>query len=51
MSKLDELLVIDGVDEGTAGELQARARDVSGSPEQSEPLENARALGRRRQSG
>ena len=28
MSKLDELLVIDGVDEATAGELQARARDV-----------------------
>jgi N utilization substance protein A len=26
--ELDELLVIDGVDEDTAGELQARARDV-----------------------
>ena len=25
--EVDELLVIDGVDEGTAGELQTRARD------------------------
>ncbi|MFD2738367.1 transcription termination factor NusA [Sulfitobacter aestuarii] len=42
--ELDELLVIDGVDEGTAGELQARARDVLEAQNKA-ALENARALG------
>jgi N utilization substance protein A len=41
---LDELLVIDGVDEGTAGELQARARDVLEALNKA-AMENARALG------
>jgi N utilization substance protein A len=41
---LDELLVIDGVDEGTAGELQARARDVLEALNKT-AMENARALG------
>jgi len=41
---LDELLVIDGVDEGTAGELQARARDHLEALNK-QALENARALG------
>ncbi|MBT8411321.1 MAG: transcription termination/antitermination protein NusA, partial [Octadecabacter sp.] len=40
----DELLVIDGVDEATAGELQARARDVIDA-KNAKALENARALG------
>jgi len=40
----DELLVIDGVDEATAGELQARARDVIDA-KNNLALENARALG------
>ncbi len=40
----EELLVIDGVDEGTAGELQARARDVLEAAAKA-ALENARALG------
>ncbi len=40
----DELLVIDGVDEGTAEELQARARDVLEAAAKA-ALENARALG------
>ena len=42
--ELDELLVIDGVDEGTAGELQARARDVLEAQNKA-AMENARALG------
>ncbi|MEZ5725233.1 transcription termination factor NusA [uncultured Paracoccus sp.] len=40
----DELLSIDGVDEGTADELQARARDVIEAANKA-ALENARALG------
>ena len=40
----DELLSIDGVDEGTAGELQARARDVLEARNKA-ALDNARALG------
>ncbi|SHE95690.1 NusA antitermination factor [Ruegeria intermedia] len=42
--ELDELLVIDGVDEGTANELQARARDVIEAQAKA-ALDNARALG------
>ncbi|MDF1729108.1 MAG: transcription termination factor NusA [Sulfitobacter sp.] len=42
--ELDELLVIDGVDEDTAQELQARARDVLEAQNQA-ALESARALG------
>lgn len=42
--EVDELLVIDGVDEATAGELQARARDVIDA-QNTKALENARALG------
>ncbi len=42
--ELDELLVIDGVDEETANELQARARDVLEAQNKA-ALENARALG------
>jgi N utilization substance protein A len=42
--EVDELLVIDGVDEETAGELQARARDVI-EAQATEALEKARALG------
>ena len=45
--EVDELLVIDGVDEGTAGELQARARDIL-KPKQ-KAHGNARRLGCRRQ--
>jgi N utilization substance protein A len=41
---IDELLVIDGVDEDTANELQARARDVL-EEQNRKALENARALG------
>lgn len=41
---LDELLAIEGVDEGTASELQARARDVLEAKTKA-ALENARALG------
>jgi len=41
---LDELLVIDGVDESTAEELQARARDHIEEMNR-KALENARALG------
>ena len=41
---VDELLVIDGVDEATAGELQARARDVI-------EAENTRAMARARELG
>ncbi len=40
----DELLVIDGVDEGTAGELQARARDHLDALNKA-ALDRARALG------
>ncbi|MFC4669237.1 transcription termination factor NusA [Seohaeicola nanhaiensis] len=40
----DELLVIEGVDEDTAGELQARARDYLEAQNKA-ALENARALG------
>jgi N utilization substance protein A len=40
----DELLSIDGVDEGTAEELQARARDVLEAANKA-ALESARALG------
>jgi len=42
--EVDELLVIDGVDEATASELQARARDVIDA-QNAKALENARALG------
>ena len=42
--EVDELLVIDGVDEETAAELQARARDVL-EAQAAEALEKARALG------
>ncbi|MCL4122721.1 UNVERIFIED_CONTAM: hypothetical protein GTU68_021720 [Idotea baltica] len=42
--EVDELLVIDGVDEATAGELQARARDVI-EAKNAKAMENARALG------
>ena len=42
--ELDELLVIDGVDEGTAQELQARARDYLEAQARA-ALEAARALG------
>ncbi|MEO1138754.1 MAG: transcription termination factor NusA [Pseudomonadota bacterium] len=42
--ELDELLVIDGVDEDTANELQARARDVL-EAQAKEALEKARGLG------
>jgi N utilization substance protein A len=42
--ELDELLVIDGVDDDTAQELQARARDVI-EIQTKEALEKARALG------
>ena len=42
--EIDELLVIDGVDEATADELQARARDVL-EEQARKALENARALG------
>jgi N utilization substance protein A len=42
--EVDELLVIDGVDEDTANELQARARDVI-EEQNRVALENARALG------
>ncbi|MBE3637882.1 transcription termination factor NusA [Mangrovicoccus algicola] len=41
---LDELLVIDGVDESTADELQARARDHI-EEQNRKALENARSLG------
>ena len=41
---LDELLSIDGFDEGTAGELQARARDQLEAANL-KALENARSLG------
>jgi len=42
--EVDELLVIDGVDEDTAAELQARARDVLDAQAR-EALEKARELG------
>jgi N utilization substance protein A len=42
--EVDELLVIDGVDEDTAGELQARARDVLEAQNKA-ALDAARALG------
>lgn len=42
--ELDELLVIDGVDDGTAGELQARARDYL-EAQNKKALERARELG------
>ncbi len=42
--ELDELLVIDGVDDDTASELQARARDVLEAQNKA-ALDNARALG------
>ncbi|MBQ4823288.1 MULTISPECIES: transcription termination factor NusA [unclassified Leisingera] len=42
--ELDELLVIDGVDEGTAGELQARARDYLEAKAKA-ALDAARELG------
>ncbi len=41
---IDELLVIDGVDDGTAEELQARARDYL-EAQNKKALENARAMG------
>ena len=42
--EVDELLVIDGVDEATAAELQARARDYL-EAQAAKALENARAMG------
>ena len=42
--EVDELLVIDGVDDATAEELQARARDYL-EAQNAKALENARALG------
>ena len=42
--EIDELLVIEGVDEDTAGELQARARDYLDA-EAKKAMEAARALG------
>ncbi len=42
--EVDELLVIDGVDEDTAGELQARARDYL-QAEAEKALANAREMG------
>ncbi len=42
--ELDELLVIDGVDDATAGELQARARDFL-EEQNRKALEHARELG------
>lgn len=42
--EIDELLVIDGVDEGTAGELQARARDYIDAQNKA-ALDAARELG------
>jgi transcription termination/antitermination protein NusA len=42
--ELDELLVIDGVDEGTAEELQTRAKEHL-EAQAKQALENARALG------
>ena len=42
--EIDELLTIDGVDAGTAGELQARARDVL-EAEANAAIERARELG------
>ncbi|GAB5434530.1 transcription termination/antitermination protein NusA [Rhodobacteraceae bacterium R_SAG7] len=42
--ELDELLVIDGVDEGTAEELQARARDYLEAKAKA-ALDNARSMG------
>ncbi len=42
--EIDELLVIDGVDEDTANELQARARDVLEAINKA-ALENARSMG------
>jgi len=42
--EINELLVIDGVDDDTANELQARARDVLEARNKA-ALENARALG------
>ena len=42
--EVDELLVIDGVDEDTANELQARARDILDA-QAKEALEKARELG------
>ncbi|MEM6758836.1 MAG: transcription termination factor NusA [Pseudomonadota bacterium] len=42
--EIDELLVIDGVDEDTANELQARARDVLEAQAKA-ALDNARSMG------
>ncbi|MBI1493956.1 transcription termination factor NusA [Halocynthiibacter styelae] len=42
--ELDELLVIDGVDEGTAGELQTRAREFLDA-QNAKAVEKARELG------
>ena len=42
--ELDELLVIEGIDDDTAGELQARARDYLDA-QNAKAIENARALG------
>ncbi|MEM0949248.1 MAG: transcription termination factor NusA [Pseudomonadota bacterium] len=42
--EVDELLVIDGVDEDTAAELQARARDYIDA-QNAKALENARSMG------
>ncbi|PTX57766.1 NusA antitermination factor [Litoreibacter ponti] len=42
--EVDELLVIDGVDDDTAGELQARARDYL-EAQAKKALENAREMG------
>ena len=42
--EIEELLVIEGVDEGTASELQARARDYL-EAENAKAMENARSMG------
>jgi N utilization substance protein A len=42
--EVEELLVIEGVDEGTAGELQARARDYLEAIN-NKAMENARSMG------
>ena len=42
--EVDELIIIDGVDEGTAGELQARARDYIDA-QNKKALDHARELG------
>ena len=43
--EIDELLVIDGVDEDTAQELQTRAKRISWKSKQIKRLERAKELG------